>query len=130
METYELENQVAAGLMSNTELRALLPAGSQSIYRLQAPSVLHERYPILVYRVISDVPALSGDNIELEHRVTVRIHVIGKMRKTSAEKTVFLQTCLLVKEIMTELDFRRVQTTPYVDDNGREMSVMDFVKNI
>lgn len=108
METYELENQIVEGLISNAELTALLPAGSQSIYRLQAPSVSHERYPILVYRVISDVPALSGDNIEIGHRVTVRMHVIGKMRKTLEEKTVFLRACQLVKDIMLALDFRRV----------------------
>ena len=84
----------------------------------------------MVYRIISDVPALSGDNIEIGHRVTVRVYVIAKMRKTLEEKTACLRACQLVKEIMLALDFRRIQTTPYFDDSGREMSVMDFVKNI
>ena len=35
-------------------------------------------YPILVYSIISDVPALSADGIELERRVTVRLHILTK----------------------------------------------------
>ena len=35
-------------------------------------------YPIIVYNVISDVPALTADGDELERRVTVRIQILTK----------------------------------------------------
>ena len=35
-------------------------------------------YPIIVYNVISDVPALTADGEELERRVTVRIQILTK----------------------------------------------------
>lgn len=129
MQTYELENEVFNGLISNAELIALLPKGAKSIFHHQAPSVEPANYPIIVYSPISDVPILSADNLEIMHKVTIRTHIIIPLNKTALEKEKFIQTCRIVTEIMTSLKFRRVQSTPYIND-GKEMLIIDFVRGV
>lgn len=129
METYELEEEIYAALIGNAELMAVLPSGANSIYHHVAPAVDPKRYPIIVYAPISDVPALNGDNREVAHRVTIRIHVIATQRRFDADKNNFITACRLVKEILTGLNFVRRQTTPYVED-GKFMQVIDFVKGV
>lgn len=125
METPELEKKIFTELISNAELMAILPNGALSIFHYVIPSVLPEKYPAIVYSVISDVPALAGDNQEVAHRVTIRIHVITTERKTVAEQTKFQKACGLVKRIMQSLGFVRRQTTPYVEE-GRAMLIYDY----
>ena len=129
MQTYELENEVFNGLISNAELLALLPKGAKSIFHHQAPSVEPANYPIIVYSPISDVPILSADNLEIMHKVTIRTHIIIPLNKTALEKEKFIQTCRIVTEIMTSLKFRRVQSTPFIND-GKEMLIIDFVRGV
>lgn len=103
----------------------LLPNGALSIFHYVMPSALPDKYPAIVYSVISDVPALAGDNQEVAHRVTIRIHVITRERSTVAEQTKFQKACGLVKRIMQSLGFVRRQTTPYVEE-GRAMLIYDY----
>lgn len=51
-------------------------ADGRSIYHIHSPDA--GSYPILIYSVISDVPALTADGVEQERRVTVRIHICTK----------------------------------------------------
>ena len=127
METPELEKEIFAAMISNTELMAILPNGALSIFHYVIPSTLPEKYPVLVYSTISDVPALAGDNEEVAHRVTIRLHVITSERNTVAEQVKFQKACRLVKRIMVSLGFVRRQTTPYLED-GRVILIYDFVK--
>lgn len=129
METHELENEVYAALTGNAELLDVLPLREKAIYHYVAPSADPKRYPIIVYSPISDVPALAGDNREVAHRVTIRIHVIAALRRTETDKQNFIAACRLVKNIMEDLGFVRRQTTPFVDD-GKLMNIYDFVKGV
>lgn len=129
METYELEEEVFNALKSNADLMAALPNGRGAIYHHLSPSVEPSNYPIIVYSSISDVPALNGDNRELAHRVTIRIHVIATQKRFKSEEDNFKAACRLVKEIMTGLNFSRKQTTPYVED-GKTMLIFDYVKGV
>lgn len=129
METYELEEKIFAALIDNAELMTLLPNGSLSIYHYVAPSNLPDKYPLLVYSPISDVPALAGDNEEIAHRVTIRIHVITQERNTVAEQNKFQRTCAAVKRTMQSLGFVRRQTNVYCED-GKAMLIFDFVKGV
>ena len=127
METYELEEEIFSGLTADERLIELLANGAKSIFHFVAPATL--KYPAIVYSPISDVPVLSGDNRELAHRVTIRIHVITARECTKAELETFRETCGRVKKVMTGLGFSRVQTTPYVED-GQSILIFDFVKGV
>lgn len=129
METYELEEKVYQELASDTALISVLPNGEKSIYHLQAPAVDPVRYPILVYAPISDVPALSADNVEIAHRITIRIHVIISTSGSIADYENFIECCKRVKEIMTRLNFSRVQSNYFVD-GGKKMMIFDFVRGV
>ena len=129
METPELERKIFDALIFNAELMELLPNGAESIYHQVAPSVQPNKYPLIVYAVISDVPSLSGDDKEIAHRVTIRLHVITAERNTIIERNKFAKVCGLIKQIMTGLNFRRLQTTPYIED-GKAMLIFDFVKGV
>lgn len=129
METYELEEEVRAALIGNAELMAVLPKGAAAIYHYVAPTTDPSKYPIIVYSPISDVPALSGDDREVAHRVTIRIHVIASQKRFKLEEENFRTTCKLVKEIMTNLYFVRRQTTPYVEE-GKTMIIFDFERGV
>ena len=129
METYELENLVRAALIGNEELMSVLPLGERSIFHHVAPTIEQKRYPILVYSPISDVPVLAGDNSEIAHLVTIRIHVIALQKRFEVDEQNFIAACKLVKKIMTGLNFARRQTTPFIDD-GKIMTILDFVKGV
>ena len=127
METYELEEQIHSAFLTNERLIELLAKGKDSIFHYVAPATY--QYPAIVYAPISDVPALAGDNRELFHRVTIRIHVITAAQNTFADQQKFLEVCKLVKEIMTGLRFIRHQSTPMVLD-GKAMLIHDFIKGV
>ena len=67
---------VYQSLVRSKELTQLLAHGEKGVYHGRSPNA--GTYPIVVYSVISDVPALSVDGTELERRVTVRIHILTK----------------------------------------------------
>ena len=129
METFELLTQVRAALIGNADLMRILPLGEKAIYHNVAPSTEPRRYPIIVYSAISDVPILAGDNVEVAHKVTIRLHVITSTKRYAAGENNFISTCRLVKETMTGLSFVRRQTTPLVSE-GKTMMIFDFVKGV
>ena len=118
METAALEDAVYATLTSDTTLTAMLADGTDSVFHLQAPADLKSRYPALVYSTISDVPAIAGDNEEITHRVSMRIHIMtlngdyaGPYRRVCAD--------------MASLGFSRYQAYPYIED-GQIIMIADF----
>lgn len=129
METTELEREVRNTLIENAELMAVLPNGANAIYHHVAPAVDPTRYPIIVYAPISDVPTLNGDNREIAHRVTIRIHVIASQKRFEVDENNFITACRLVKDIMAGLHFSRRQTIPFCDD-GKVMRIIDFVRRV
>ena len=129
METYELETELRTALIGNEELMEILPNGERAIYHLVAPSTDPKKYPIIVYSPITDVPALSGDNREIAHRVTIRIHVIALQKRFGLEEEKFKAACRLVNKIMTGLNYVRQQTTSTVED-GKLITVHEFARNI
>ena len=92
---------VYQALVRSKTLSQLLAHGKKSIYHGHSPDA--GTYPILVYSVISDVPALSADGTELERRVTVRIHILTKDGR-------FREIHKAVKSVLLPLGFIRAQT--------------------
>lgn len=118
METAELEAAVYGALTSDTTLTAMLADGADSVFHLQAPADLESRYPALVYSTISDVPAIAGDDDEITHRVSMRIHIMtlngdyaGPYRRVCAD--------------MASLGFSRYQAYSYIED-GQIIMIADF----
>ena len=75
-------------------------------------------YPILVYSIISDVPALSADGVEMERRVTVRLHILTK--DGAYEK---IEDA--VRKVMDSLGFRRYQSMELAEKHVF-VKIMDF----
>ena len=75
-------------------------------------------YPVLVYSIISDVPALSVDGIELERRVTVRLHILTK--DGACEK---IEDA--ARKVMDSLGFRRYQSMELAEKHAF-VKIIDF----
>ena len=75
-------------------------------------------YPVLVYSVISDVPALSADGMEMERRVTVRLHILTK--DGAYEK---IEDA--ARKVMDTLGFRRYQSMELAEKHAF-VKIMDF----
>ena len=97
---------VYQALVRSKELTQLLAHGKKGIYHGRSPDA--GTYPIIVYSVISDVPALSVDGMELERHVTVRIHILTKDGR-------FREIHKAVKSVLLPLGFVRVQTQEFVE---------------
>ena len=92
---------VYQALVRSKELTQLLTHGKKRIYHGCSPDA--GTYPIIVYSVISDVPALSADGTELERRITVRIHILTKDGR-------FREIHHAVQNALLPLGFVRAQT--------------------
>ena len=97
---------VYQSLVCSKELTQLLAHGRKGIYHGRSPDA--GTYPIIVYTVISDVPALSADGMELERRVTVRIHILTKDGR-------FGEIHRAVQNALLPLGFVRAQTQELVE---------------
>ena len=97
---------VYQALVRTKELTQLLAHGKKSIYHGHSPNA--GTYPVLVYSVISDVPALSADGTELERRITVRIHILTKDGR-------FRAIHRAVQNTLLPLGFVRAQTQELVE---------------
>jgi hypothetical protein len=97
---------VYQALVRSKELTQFLAHGKKSIYHGRSPDA--GTYPIIVYSVISDVPALSVDGAELERRVTVRIHILTKDGR-------FRAIHRAVQNALLPLGFVRAQTQELVE---------------
>lgn len=92
---------VYQALVRSRELTQLLTHGKKGIYHGRSPDA--GTYPIIVYSVISDVPALSADGAELERCVTVRSHILTKDGR-------FREIHRAVQNALLPLGFVRAQT--------------------
>ena len=101
-----IAKMVYQALVRSKELTQLLAHGKKSIYHGRSPNA--GMYPILVYSVISDVPALSADGMELERRVTVRIHILTKDGR-------FREIHRAVQNALLPFGFVRVQTQEFFE---------------
>ena len=101
-----IAKMVYQSLVRSRELTQLLAHGKKSIYHGRSPDA--GTYPILVYSVISDVPALSADGAELERRITVRIHVLTKDGR-------FREIHKAVQRALLPLGFVRAQTQEFFE---------------
>lgn len=97
---------VYQALVRSKELTRLLAHGKKGIYHGCSPDA--GTYPIVVYSVISDVPALLADGTELERRITVRIHILTKDGR-------FREIHRAVQNALLPLGFVRVQTQEIVE---------------
>ena len=101
-----IAKMVYQALSHSRELTQLLAHGKKSIYHGRSPNA--GTYPIIVYTVISDVPALSADGTELERRITVRIHILtkdGRVREIHCA----------VQKTLLPLGFVRAQTQELIE---------------
>ena len=97
---------VYQSLVRSKELTQLLAHGKKGIYHGRSPNA--GTYPVLVYSVISDVPALSVDGMELERRVTVRIHILTKDGR-------FREIHKAVQKALLPIGFVWAQTQEFVE---------------
>lgn len=97
---------VYQALVRSKELTQLLAHGKKGIYHGRSPNA--GTYPIIVYSMISDVPALSADGMELERRVTVRIHILTKDGR-------FREIHKAVRNALLPLGFVRAQTQELIE---------------
>lgn len=118
METAELEAAVYGALTGDSVLTAMLADGADSVFHMQAPADLKSRYPALVYSTISDVPAIAGDDDEITHRLSMRIHI---MTLNGDYAGLYRQVC----KDMASLGFSRYQAYPYIED-GQIIMIADF----
>ena len=113
-----IKETVYQALMSSPELNALLVKDKQGrcIYPGISPNA--GSYPILVYNIISDVPALVADGEEMERRITVRIHILTKDGR-------YGDIYSAVQQVMLGLGFMRSQTMDIVE-NGLFILCVDY----
>ena len=118
METVQIERAVHEKLIGDTLLTGMLADGAASVFPMQAPSDLKSRYPALVHSVISDVPAMAGDDTEYAHRVSMRVHI---MTLNGDYGGIYRRVCA----DMSELGFSRYQAYPYVEE-GKIIMIVDY----
>ena len=75
-------------------------------------------YPILVYSMISDVPALAADGQEQEHRITMRIHILTRDGRSSS-------IYAALQQVMQQLGFVRYQTVDLAE-KGLFIRMVDY----
>ncbi len=109
---------VYAALKSDARLTSKLAGRAKGIYHLHGPDA--GSYPVIVYSTLSDVPALHADNVEIERRVTVRIHI---MTRDGQYGSIYAD----VGRIFRSIGFSRVQTNEIYDD-GLRILVADYRK--
>ena len=98
----------------------LLAKDADGIDHIRSPDA--GSYPILIYSVISDVPALTADGVEQERRATVRIHICTK-------DAVFDTIYNAVNAAMLGAGFMRYQTNEIYAD-GLFVLVCDYTTGI
>ena len=105
-----VKEQVYQALVKSKQLPALLAHDRKGrcIYPMRSSDA--GSYPILVYSVISDVPALMADGEERERVVTVRIHILTKDGN-------FESILREVQRAMVGIGFVRAQTMEFAEGN-------------
>ena len=113
-----IASKVFQALTASKPLTILLQRDRRGcgIYHGRSPDA--GSYPVLVYSVISDVPALSADGMEMERRVTVRLHILTK--DGAYEK---IEDA--ARKVMDSIGFRRYQSMELAEKQAF-VKIMDF----
>lgn len=98
-------------------ITSLLASGAESIYH--GWSVDAGTYPVIIYGLASDIPAISCDNDEVAHEVTVRIHIVTK---NGAYQLIYQA----VQAEMKRRGYRRKMTNE-INDEELKILVVDYV---
>ena len=98
-------------------ITALLASGKDSIYHGWSEDA--GSYPVIIYGLASDIPALSCDNDEVAHEVTVRIHIVTK---DGAYQPIYRA----VQAEMKRRGYRRKMTNE-LNDEDLKILVADYV---
>lgn len=112
-----LLKEVVSSLKHSQSLLKLLHSGASSICHLRMLEA--GKNPHIVYSIISDVPALSGDDGEVIRRVTIRIHIITNNGE-------YFPIAEEVEKVMRPLRWRRVQTLEHMEDE-QEILTIDYM---
>ena len=117
-----ITERVYQALQASKELTAQLAKDKKGrcIYHGISPDA--GSYPILVYSLVSDVPALTADGLEQERRVTVRIHILTKDGRCGS-------IYHALQKVMLSLGFLRYQTTELAE-KGLFIRVIDYKTGI
>ena len=117
-----ITERVYQALQASKELTAQLAKDKKGrcIYHGISPDA--GSYPILVYSLVSDVPALTADGLEQERRVTVRIHILTKDGRCSGIYPA-------LQKVMLSLGFLRYQTIELAE-KGLFIRVIDYKTGI
>lgn len=86
------------------------------VYHHYSPN--NKDFPNIIYSVISDVPALHGDNEELNSNITLRLYVITK-------DGVYYDIQKAINAIMENLGFSRGQSAETTQDNYK-VKTLDY----
>ena len=77
-----------------------------------------KNFPFITYTIVSDVPALTADNTEIQSRITIRLHIVTQ---DGAYNEIYRR----LNRIMLDLDFMRVQAAE-ITDNGLKIKAIDY----
>ena len=118
-----IKQKVFNALNADTALTNLLAkdAKNQCIYHCRSPSA--KKYPVLVYAMTKDEPAVIADGVVLERRVTIRISIL-------THDGVFEEIFQEIWKVMAELGFIFVQATESIEANDIFAKAIDFRKAI
>ena len=114
-----IKQKVFNALCASTDLTDLLAkdAKNQSIYHCRSPSA--KNYPVLVYTMTKDEPAVIADGVVIERRVTIRISILTR-------DGVFEQIFQEIWKVMAKLGFMFVQATETIEANNIFAKSIDF----
>ena len=112
--------RLISSLRNKKELTNRLADGARGIYHQASPQGC--RYPNIVYSVISNTPALHGDDEELQSALTVRIHIVT--RDGAYEGILYC-----IHSIMKQLGFMRVRTTEAYIENLKVL-IIDYTTGV
>ena len=114
-----IKEKVFNALNASTDLTNLLAkdAKNQCVFHCRSPSA--KNYPVIVYSMTKDEPAVIADGTVIERRVTIRISILTKDGVT-------YQIFKEVWKVMAELGFMFVQSTESVEANNLFVNSIDF----
>ena len=113
MKTSELEELIYQKLKENLNEEV-------EIYHNYAVVEEVQKYPVVVYSMISDVAVNFLDDVEKSHRVTIRIHII-------TEDGEYYRLYDEVNCLMQELKLTRQQTITYIEEE-KKILIIDYQK--
>ena len=114
-----IKQKVFTALNASENLTDLLhkDATGQCIYHCRSPNA--GSYPIVVYTMTEDKPAVIADGTVLERRITMRLSILTR---DGAHEQIFKE----IWKVMAELGFIFLQATESVEANNIFAKSIDF----